>query len=582
MWNSAERYLHYDPLPGAAAVGPIIGSGSIGGKAKGLVFAHEALSAVARQTFPGGFAPDDIAAVIEIPPVYVIADGVFAEFLAINHLPPPGIEPLDEETKNRFQDAQFPAWLDPVLARIVTEMDFPLAVRSSSRLEDSPHASFAGKYLTVFLSNTGPVEARVRALAEAIRRVYFSTYGLDATEYRRRHNLDGDSMAVIVQKLAGRARGRYFYPELAGVGHSHNYRRWTERIAVEDGVMRVVFGLGTRSTGRGYARVICPAHPRLRPEGQDPAAVARYAQEIVDVLDLETGATLSVNINDEPALAFGTSGGPGYLQIYDAGRRELRSARGDPVLSPREKYVFTFPALERSARMVIDATSYLFRLLEAKMEVPVDLEFAAEPADDRYYLIQARPLWSWEEYRPVHVPAGEKGVILRGNRMLTNGERTARWLVVVDPAAYASTADKHSVARAVGNLNRKLAGERYILVGPGRWGSTSPGLGVPVRYGEISNCGVLVELGTVAGDFTPEFSWGTHFFADLEQDGILYMPVIDGAPDNLVDWQYFSAGAGIIATSGHPAVRVFQGEFAVYMDARRPEGVVIDRGSHPV
>ena len=622
-----ERYMSYDPTLDPGTAGQIIGTGSIGGKAKGLVFAARVVRDLTRRGGGAGTAGDTgtvtadgtgagstdhagtgtsattgamgiAAAGIEIPEARFIADGVFEEFLHINHLPPPGMEPLGETTLHRFHDAQLPGWLWPHLYDLVTRMDFPLAVRSSSRLEDSPHASFAGKYLTVFLPNNGSPDERVAALAAAIRQVYASTYGPDASEYRRRHGLSGDAMAVIVQRLAGRRRGRYFYPELAGVGHSRNYRRWTERIQVEDGVMRVVFGLGTRSTGRGYARVICPAHPRLRPEGHDPAAMARYAQEVVDVLDLKAGVTRSVNINDEPGLAFACPGGPGYLQVYDAGRNELRSARGHSWLDPGEKYVFTFPALERYARQVMDTTTFLFRLLEEEMGMPVDLEFAAEPAEGWYYLVQARPLWSWEEYRPVQVPADARGVILRGNRMLSNGEMTAHWLVMVDPGAYAATADKYAVARAVGEINRRLAGERYILVGPGRWGSTNPALGVPVHYQEISNCGVLVEIGTTTGSFTPEFSWGTHFFADLEADRVLYMPVIDGAPGNLIDWRYFAAAGagggsggdgaavgGVAAAGGstadahgHPAVRVYRGDFAVYMDASRPLGVVTSRG----
>ncbi len=553
-----------DPKP------TIVGEGTIGGKARGFLFAREVCR---REPFRG-------ARQIRFPESAFIATGLFEAFLEHNGFSGTDWEAEDHEVVvERFSRASLPPGLEAELGRLVQTMPYPLAIRSSSRLEDDPVFSLAGKYLTTFIPNQGDVQDRVEQLGRALRLIYASTYNPTAVAYRRRHGLPRESMAVIVQQLVGRRRDHLFYPELAGVGFSRNFRCWSERIRPEHGMARVVFGLGTRCTGRGYARTISFSNPRLRPEGYNPRAVAKYSQETVDALDLDSGEVIAFNINERRDLVALHPLFNAFAQIFDARTGELRSAAGRTTdLRPEQRYVFSFPALDRACPTLVRQLRSLFEALEAAMATAVDVEFTFETAEDEFAVVQARPLSSWEEYSTVRVPEDLEPdqVLLRGDRMLTNGQlEDASVLVYVDPWAYEGAPDKYAVARAVGRVNQELAGRRYVLVGPGRWGSTNPQLGVPVRYHELANAGCIVELGVGHGHYTPELSYGTHFFADLDVDRILYLPVFDHLPDNVFNRAWFERAPH--REAGHPAVRVYEGPLAVYLDGERQEGVVITR-----
>ena len=253
------------------------------------------------------------------------------------------------------------------------------------------------------------------------------------------------------------------------------------------------------------------------------------------------------------------------------------AVRSSSLLEDHARYsvIFTFAHLDRYYPELLRTIQALFDVLEEGMGMPVDIEFACEPEERVVYLVQARPLSQLEEYNRVTIPSGirEEDIILKGDRMLTNGLLAGvKWLVYVDPYRYQAAPDKHSVARAVGIVNEELRGERYILVGPGRWGSSHISLGVPVRYSEICNAGLLVELGIKNEGFVPELSYGTHFFADLENDRVLYLPVFDSIPTNIFreDW-FFSAPRKVAA---HPAVFVYRGEFSAFLDGEANIGVV--------
>jgi len=207
--------------------------------------------------------------------------------------------------------------------------------------------------------------------------------------------------------------------------------------------------------------------------------------------------------------------------------------------------------------------------------MPVDIEFTYDTESRELSLIQMRPLAAYEEMAQVTVPeVPEERLLLRGNRMVSNGilER-AEHLVYVDPDLYGTDSTFYEVAREVGRANAKLAGTKYILVGPGRWGSTNPDLGVPVKYNEICHCGCMVEVGIRESNFTPELSYGTHFFLDLDVDGILYLPVFAGESGNTYNKTWFDNTP--YEKGHHPAVRVYHGNFSVYMDGDSEIGQVI-------
>ncbi|NPV70143.1 MAG: phosphoenolpyruvate synthase [Firmicutes bacterium] len=543
------------------------GGGSLGGKARGLIFAQEVLKK----------HKDEILARVDIPESFFVGTAVFDQFMRMNDLwdAYPSRLPF-EEMERMFLQSHLPPEFEAHLVGILERIRYPLAIRSSSLIEDNIKYSCAGKYLTTFIPNSGTEKRRFSQLKTAIKQVYASTYGPNAVAYKKKHGLSGDKMAIIIQRLVGKERGGHFYPEIAGVGYSKMYRRWTERIRKEDGVVRIVFGLGTRCTGRGYARTISLTNPLLRAEGHNPYEIAKYSQETYDALEMVRCGFKSYNINERPETITYHPGIGKYIQVYSQRTNELRAMDVTGSLGPGERMVFSFENVDRYYPQMFKRMKRLFEVLEGEMGMPVDIEFAYEPEEDMLSLVQARPLSSLEEYSRVTIPASvrEDDVILKGDRMLVNGklEGVTR-LACVDPDEYQSAQDKYAVARAVGYVNDSLRGERYILVGPGRWGSTNPQLGVPVRYSEIAGAGLLVELGVKKGGFVPELSYGTHFFADLESDGVLYLPVFDSIDTNIFNSEWFRSAP--YEETDHPAVRVYRGKFSAFLDGEANVGVIV-------
>ncbi|TYP53325.1 PEP/pyruvate-binding domain-containing protein [Thermosediminibacter litoriperuensis] len=566
-----KEYIAFDPLQYERFRQQTLGCGTIGGKAKGFLYSKIIL----REN------NDEILANVMIPPSYFIATSVYEDFLEKN-----GISKIIEESpqdlgriQGAIMEGEFPGYVNDFLKRVLSIMKCPLAIRSSSMLEDSVKYSFAGKYFTTFIPNRGGEKERLHQLAGAIKQVYASTFGKNAVVYRKKHGLAEEKMAVIIQQLFGKQRGDGFYPEIAGVGFSQNYRRFTERIRKEDGVVRMVFGLGTRSTGRGYARTFSLTNLELRPEGNNAQEIAKYSQETFDMLNLETGKLESYNINERLDLIPYHRGFNRLCSLYSAAENAIKDI--PPVvtsISPGDKLIFTFDRFPAYKPRFFTLMKYLFSVLEDAMGIAVDVEWAYELEEPRFALIQVRPMSSWEEYRKVRIPEGIKkeDIILAGDRMLTNGMvQGIKYLVYVDHDEFHASPDKFAIAREVGRVNENLAGERYILVGPGRWGSSNPMLGVPVNYNEICNCGVLIEVGIQRKSFTPELSYGTHFFAGLELDGILYMPVFDSIETNIINFDWFRNAPR--KATGHRAVWIYEGEFDVYLDGDNMKGIILKK-----
>ncbi|WP_422446820.1 PEP/pyruvate-binding domain-containing protein [Thermoanaerobacterium sp. DL9XJH110] len=566
-----KEYIAFDPLKLERFRKKTIGSGSIGGKAKGLLYSKTVLEN----------KNDEILKNVVIPDSFFLATSVYDEYLKQN-----GIDRIIQESpgdtdgiQKAIRKGDFSDEIKDRFKNILEKMTCPLAIRSSSMLEDSVKYSFAGKYYTTFVTNTGSMDERLSQMIYAIKEIYASTYGKNAVVYRKKHNLPEEKMAVIIQELFGKRRGDGFYPEIAGVGFSQNYRRFTERIRKEDGVVRVVFGLGTRSTSRGYARTFSLTNLSLRPEGNNAQEIAKYSQETFDMLNMETGKLESYNINERLDLVEFHRNLFRFVSLYSYRDNIIKDVL--PVIrkpDPDEKLIFTFDRLPEYKPRFFKLMKYLFEVLEEAMGIAVDIEWAYEPEPPRFAVLQVRPLSSWEEYRKIRIPEDIKtdDIILSGDRMLTNGVlRGIKYLVYVDHDEFYASHDKFAIAREVGKVNDGLAGEKYILVGPGRWGSSDPLLGVPVGYNEIANCGMLVEIGIQRKNFTPELSYGTHFFADLELDGILYMPVFDNIDTNIINFDWFRNAPR--KATGHRAVWVYEGKFDVYLDGDSMKGVVIKK-----
>jgi hypothetical protein len=559
-----------------------IGSGKIGGKAAGMLLAWTILQKAA----------PELAAQIHLPRSYFIGADVFYDYLALNK-----VEYINQKYKSaeqitveypqiraEYEQGRFPEEIADALRDILREVgDRPLIVRSSSLLEDNFGTSFAGKYESYFCPNQGTLKENLRDLTLAVRRIYASVYSPDALIYRRRMGLlDYDErMAILLQEVQGETYHDYFFPTLAGVAFSRSPIVWSPRLRREEGFVRLVLGLGTRAVervGEDYPRLLFLSHPQLRPE-TTPDAIARYSQRLMDVIDLERNQLTTVPVRqtmdlDFPALRWVAS------LLEEESLLPLRSL--GPRVTP-ERLVLTFDMLVQRTDFV-PLLKNVLATLARHYGFPVDVEFAAdlrpEPGGGKpavvFHLLQCRPQSTGVRGEIARVPAEVpvEDQLFFTSRMVPQGQVTqVEYLLYVPPEVYdrADPQRRHAIARVIGRLNKLLEGRAFVLIGPGRWGSSNVHLGVPVTYADIFNARVLVELAMGRGEAAPEPSYGTHFFQDLVETNIYPLAIypdepgdflnrafLDGARDRLVD---FLPGD---AQTGPDGVRV------IHVPAERP------------
>lgn len=522
----------------------VIGGGEIGGKAKGFIRARRMLLDDDMRRNAA-----DVVRLFRFPISFFIGTKVFERFIDDNRL-----QPVIERCKyckehedftnleQLFLDATLPTQQLRDLGELLKKVRYPLAVRSSSLLEDQSGTSFAGKYETVFISNRGNLPQRLQQLAQAIKHVFASTYNPSALEYRRRHHLleDRERMAILLQEAVGREYKGYYLPLMAGVGFSKSDYCWNPEIKKEDGLVRLVFGLGTRAVGRGYARLFSPGKPLARPEGTDTREVDKFSQGTMDALNLEENRVDSFHFSK--IVHNGIDCYPrseGLFSLREGNHLYIPPTR---LWNPDHKPILTFDKVLGKAwcgMAIAPVISKVFERLERGFGGAIDVEFAVRVDDDRneahFYLVQARPLSQRDKMRARPIPkniADEDKLFFMRKDVPSGRVRNIEYIVYVDPQKFHDWPhqERHEVARIVGRINRMLAGKVFILMGPGRWGSANIALGVPTKYSEISNCAMLVEIARMRDGYVPEVSYGTHFFQDLIEDGIVYVPMYPDDP----------------------------------------------------
>lgn len=453
-----------------------------------------------------------------------------------------------------FKSSSFPSEFAKGLALALEDLgDVPLIVRSSSLLEDRPGSAFSGKYKSLFLGNRGNKEERLAALMDAIAEVYASIFGPDPTEYRAERGLLDvhEEMGIMIQEVVGQPVGNYFLPACSGVAFSNNEFRWSARIKREDGLIRLVPGLGTRAVDRvadDYPVLIAPGQPNLR-VNVTADEVLRYSPKRVDVINLGTNAFETVE-----AVELLSHVGSSFPQIRNLVSL-VNQDRIEPVIGPLPDFdsqdaVFTFEGLVRKTPF-IGLIRELLNLLQSKLGTPVDIEFAYDGKD--FYLLQCRP----QSYGPDAVPAAipqnlpPDKVIFSAGHFVSNGKvPDITHVVYVDLEGYSQLPDQtamRDVGRAVGRLNKLLPKRQFILVGPGRWGSRGDiKLGVPVTYSDINNTAMLVEVARQKGNYLPELSFGTHFFQDLVEATIRYLPLYPDDPQTIFKELFFQRSRNVL------------------------------------
>ncbi|HXZ37443.1 MAG TPA: PEP/pyruvate-binding domain-containing protein [Thermodesulfobacteriota bacterium] len=512
--------------------------GRLGGKAAGMILAYKILLPLLEKHDP------ELEESVRIPETWYLNSGVFSEFLDRNNLylfhtfKYKDREEIEKEflhVEEKFKYATFAPEVIDDFRKILEEIgEHPIIIRSSSLLEDSFGLAFSGKYLSVFLTNQGNLETRLTHFIRGLKRVFTSTFGPDPILYRMDHGLlDFDErMAMVVQKVVGRRWGDYFFPFVSGVLFSRNVYAWNPKIKKEEGLGRLVLGLGTRAVdrvGSDYPRMVPFSHPRLRPE-VTAAQIKKYSQRQVDVLNLKTGQMETVDFRTlkdktpHPDFFYAVSvDRDGHLAPPMFKTQDLSG--GESCLT-FENFLEKTPFVGLAKRILSQIESAYGR--------PVDIEFAWD--ENKFYMLQCRSLSTRKEIERVKIPEKipQDKVLFATQAGLSNSVvPNMEYIVYVNPRAYdllPTFQEKMEIAGVVNVLNKELAEKRYALMGPGRWGSNDINLGVKVTYANINKAKLLVEVAFAKEGYKPEVSYGTHFFQDLVEADIVIVPLFPDDP----------------------------------------------------
>ncbi|HUK52883.1 MAG TPA: PEP/pyruvate-binding domain-containing protein [Candidatus Binatia bacterium] len=561
-----------------------IGAGSLGGKARGLAFVRHLL----RQRRLVRRFPN---VRITVPPAVVLATDVFETFLSANDLADFALHSnVDAEIQQRFLAAPLPAALQEDLRAFLREVRYPLAVRSSSLLEDSQYQPFTGVYETFMLGNQQEdISERLEQLMQAIKLVYASTFSQHAKAYVRAtpFRLEEEKMAVILQQVVGTLHGQRFYPDFAGVARSRNFYPVGPMIS-GDGVAAVALGMGRTVVDGGKCLTFCPRYPRHLVQFSTVEDILANAQSEFWAMELDglprAGGTADlheVRFGLEVAEADGTLGAVGSTYSRD------NHAVYDGVSRPGTRIVSFAPVLKHGVFPLAAILEQLLRVGEDALGQPVEIEFAvrlARPTDEAadFGFLQIRPLvlaQAGGEIRLEEVDPAQ--LICQSSKVLGNGWiRDLHDIVVVDWHRFERRLS-HEVAAAVSLFNARLrdANLPYLLIGAGRWGSNDPWLGIPVEWDEISGARVIVEAGF--RDFRVTPSQGSHFFQNLVAFQAGYFTVNPDAGEGSVDWEWLGAQPALEEQGCVRHLR-FAEPLAVVMNSKTSRGMIFKPGHTPV
>jgi len=510
------------------------GTGKIGGKSAGMLLGYHILKKEAEKK--------EILKSIKLPRSWFITSDSIMDFIHHNALEEitslkyqetDGIKAGYPFLQQLFKNSYFPPEIIEQLSKILDEIgEKPIIVRSSSLLEDSFGAAFSGKYKSLFLANRGTKKQKLDALLDAISEIYASVFSPDPIIYRKERGLldFNEEMAILIQEVVGRKVGEFYFPIFAGVAFGYNEFRWSPRIEKKDGMVRIVFGLGTRAVDRvgdDYPILISPGKPNLK-VNVHPNDIIRYSQKKMDVINLEKQTMETVPIseiikkygNEIPNIS-------NILSVFDGTSLKIPyGALFDPQNA--DCYV-TFQGLFEKTNF-LKIIFEILKTLECALGYPPDVEFASDGED--IYFLQCRPqaIGGREEIVPIPKDIEKDKILFYSNKFITSGLiKGIEWIVYVSEEGYDEIQDINhikEITNIISSLNHLLPRRSFILIGPGRWGSRGDiKLGVPVKYSDINNTAMLVELSFSKGEYTPELSFGTHFFQDLVEADIKYLPI---------------------------------------------------------
>ncbi len=550
-----------------------IGQGSLGGKARGLAF----LLSLMNDNREMYRKYSDI--ILDVPQTLVVTTEVFDEFITANRLGYLAEETLsDREISTRFLWGIFPRAAENNLRAFLSQVHYPLAVRSSSLLEDAQFQAYAGLYRTYMLPNEHPnLEKRLEHLIYAIKLVYASTYfeGPKAFSQRIGRRIEDEKMAVIVQRLVGERYGEYYYPAISGVAQSYNYYPFA-RMKPEDGIATIALGLGRAVVEGERTLRFCPKYPHILPQRSSVDDILKNAQRYfyalkmgedyhaLDITESENLVRREVSdAADEPAVSYLSST---YVPAEDRIR--------DTLMVPGYR-VLTFANVLKYRQFPLpDILTDVLAMGSKGMGTSVEMEFSvdlklAQGGQPEFAFLQLRPMTARSELGPVDISEEErKRAKCRSMHALGNFiNQEIRDILFVKPDGF-DVGKTVQIASEISRMNARLVkeGRPYLLIGPGRWGTSDRWLGVPVRWADISGVGAIVEA--AYGDFRVEPSQGSHFFHNITTQGIGYIN-ISGRDEEVIDWDWLRS---------LPVVE--DAEFVVNARVDRPLTIKVDGRTH--
>ena len=569
-----DRFDHYSNFAR-------IGEGSLGGKGRGLAFIDQIIKKHPECDNFHGIA-------ISIPRTVVLCTDIFDEFMASNNLYPLALSDAPDETILKFfLQARLPERLIEDFFALFEVVDKPLAIRSSSLLEDSHYQPFAGIYSTYMIPRLSDRYEMLKLLSDAIKGVYASVFYADSKAYMTATSnvIDQEKMAVIIQEVVGDEHGGYYFPSMSGVGRSLNYYPIGHE-KPEDGVAEVAVGLGKYIVDGGMGLRFSPRHPESVLQTSELTLALRDTQTRMYVLDMakaheEFRVDDGFNILKKSVQDIAPTGALRYMtSVFDYRDNVLR----DNDFGEGRRVVTFNNILKHHVFPLPEAVNFMLTTGQKEMSRPVEIEFAGmiKPEGDlkgHIYWLQIRPIVDRKELVDEHLlELPDSDLIMRSDTALGHGTiEGVRRVVYVRPESFSSS-NNSLIAREVEKINRAMAdaGENYILVGPGRWGSSDTALGIPVKWPQISAARLIVE--SAVGSYRIEPSQGTHFFQNLTSFGVGYFTIDSTAGQGFFDVDFLNAQPAEKETEFIRVV-TFPSPLAIGINGKKGIGVVAKPGA---
>ncbi len=567
-----DRFDHYSNFAR-------IGQGSLGGKGRGLAFVDQIIK---RNPICDNF----YGVSITIPRTVVLCTDIFDEFMATNNLYPIALSDADDATiLEHFLKARLPQRLVDDFFALFEVVDKPLAIRSSSLLEDSHYQPFAGIYSTYMIPHVEDKYRMLELLGDAIKGVYASVFYADSKAYMTATSnvIDQEKMAVIIQEVVGEETNGLYFPSFSGVGRSLNYYP-IGREEAEDGVAEVAVGLGKYIVDGGLSLRFSPRHPDCALQTSELSLALRDTQTRMYALDMSSPETFRVddgfNIVKRSIQDLAATGKLKYMvSTFDFRDNIIR----DNDFGDGRRVVTFNNILKHNAYPLAPAIDFMLSTGQREMSRPVEIEFAGmieHGAENKgkIYWLQIRPIVDRKDLVDEHLLAlPDSELILRSNTALGHGTiDNVQTIVYVRPENFSSSNNPFT-AREIEKINRNLTSEDtyYILIGPGRWGSSDPSLGIPVKWPQIANARLIVE--SAIGNYRIEPSQGTHFFQNLTSFGVGYFTIDSGAKQGFYDVDYLNSLDAIYESDTVRIVRL-PAPLAIGIDGKKGQGVVAKPG----